>query len=149
MHACTATTTHCRQPHCRHPPTHTHTHILLQAAYHDWLAASGLLTPTEAALLEWARQPRPGARVRARFARGGGGGGKSGTGGGAEAYRRATALEALFGFLHLEDPPRLLEVAEALLASGAAGAEAFSSVESSGSDADDGDGDGSASDGPP
>lgn len=55
-----------------------------QAAYHDWLLASGLLTPGEAALLAWAARPQD-VRMRTRFkARA-----NEGT------YYKATALEAL------------------------------------------------------
>ncbi|GBF99368.1 ribonuclease [Raphidocelis subcapitata] len=86
-----------------------------QAAHHDWLACSGLLTASEAALLAWAARSQDAPRLRSRFARAGAAG--------EAVYRKATALEALLGWLHLTDPPRLEALAGRLLASRAQGGD--------------------------
>jgi hypothetical protein len=72
--------------HTSHPPT-THPQTP-QAAYHDWLLASGLLTDEEAALLHWAGKKQD-TRMRARFKKAAAEG----------TYRKATALEALVSLL--------------------------------------------------
>ncbi|KAF8066206.1 mrnC [Scenedesmus sp. PABB004] len=105
----------CVRRHFLEPPKR---HALYHAAVAPWITAEGqaavhdallgvsppLLTGGEAALLAAAR--RAGVRLRARFA---------GGAGAAEAYRKATALEALVGHLHLTAPDRLDALVAALL----------------------------------
>lgn len=88
-----------------------------QALLYGALRASQQLLPVEREILNWA-YGAANVGFRGRF---------GGTAAGRDVYRRATAFEALLGYLQLDDPDRLEDVllmAKELLEDGAATGEA-------------------------